>query len=174
MLRLIPLKAIKSEDWCSDLEFWLKAKLLSLGIRSSRAAGEQEIGDLVTLRQICAEADGESGAEQCVESLWQCDLCYHNLNRKASDVYYADAVQISPVCSNSNKRLRRRIWGTLVAFEMFEPRYPCVISSPLMCRTEGMREKKDMQGQCEGVIPEVNQVLNNGFSIHCSSVVVRP
>lgn len=41
-LCLIPMKAIKSGDWRSDLEFWVRAKLLSLGIRSSSADRDRE------------------------------------------------------------------------------------------------------------------------------------
>lgn len=39
---LILMKAIKPRDWRLDLEFWVRAKLLSLGIRSSSAESKWE------------------------------------------------------------------------------------------------------------------------------------
>lgn len=156
-----------------------KIRRLALG---SGILSESKITLLKNWVQRCRQQVGERERERevmpvvsrhiCTERVWEGDsmlnvngrgaLRSHSLNRNAWNTCWPDAVWIRPACSNSKQRVRPRLWGTPVVFEMFESWYPCVMSSPLICGTAGRgcgERSEGLGNRVEGMLEESERGL---------------
>lgn len=62
----------------------------------------------------------KSWGEQRVARRRERALCSLISNGRVWDVRWSDAVRIRPVCTNSNQRVRQKIRGSPVVFQMLE------------------------------------------------------